>query len=179
MSQEKLSPFFCIVVFRRERYDTKEAVRRDVEHHVLLHVRANGDASMTHKRWEHGQSGHESRDYTLNVVPYVGGWLALSIVNEPIGSTGWGRGRCARWCKWTRSMLSFRLARTEQLRFLWCQETCGLRRNSTPKMWRIGDAEEISKVVRSVWAAALLRNVSFLILFRRKGSWRMVSRADL
>ena len=84
MSQEKLSPFFCIVVFRRERYDTKEAVRRDVEPHVLLHVRANGDASMTHKRWEHGQSGHESTDYTLSVVPYVGGWLALPIDKEPM-----------------------------------------------------------------------------------------------
>ena len=79
MSQENISPLFCIVVFRRERYDTKEAVRRDVEPHVLLHVRANGDASMTHKRWEHGQSGHESTDYTLSVVPYVGGWLALPI----------------------------------------------------------------------------------------------------
>ena len=28
-------------------------------------------------------------------------------------------------------------------------------------MWRISDAEEISKVVLSVWAAALLRNVFF------------------
>ena len=31
MSQVKLSPIFCIVVFRRERYETKEAVRLDVE----------------------------------------------------------------------------------------------------------------------------------------------------
>ena len=32
--------------------------------HVLLHVRANGDSpislAMTHMRWLHGQSGHES-----------------------------------------------------------------------------------------------------------------------
>ena len=31
MSQENLSPFFGIVIFRRERYKTKEAVRPDVE----------------------------------------------------------------------------------------------------------------------------------------------------
>ena len=39
---------------------------------------------MTHKLWEHGQSGHESTDYTLSVVPYVGGWLALPIDKEPM-----------------------------------------------------------------------------------------------
>ena len=36
--------------------------------HVRLHVRANGDSSvslaMTHMRWLHGQSGHESTGYT-------------------------------------------------------------------------------------------------------------------
>ena len=37
--------------------------------HVLLHVRANGDSpvslAMTHMRWPHGKSGHESTGYTV------------------------------------------------------------------------------------------------------------------
>ena len=51
--------------------------------HVLLHVLANGDSpvslAMTHMQWAHGQSGHESTDDTLSVVPLVGGWEAWPI----------------------------------------------------------------------------------------------------
>ena len=51
--------------------------------HVLLHVPAKGDSpvslAMTHMRWAHGQSGRESTDYTLSVVPLVGGWEAWPI----------------------------------------------------------------------------------------------------
>ena len=51
--------------------------------HVLLHVPAKGDSpvslAMTHMRWAHGQSGHESTDYTLSVVHLVGGWEAWPI----------------------------------------------------------------------------------------------------
>ena len=51
--------------------------------HVLLHVRANGDSpvslAMTHMRWLHGQSGHESTGYTRGVVPHVGGLQAWPI----------------------------------------------------------------------------------------------------
>ena len=32
-----------------------------------------------HMRWLHGQSGHESTDSTLGVVPYVGGLRAWPI----------------------------------------------------------------------------------------------------
>ena len=43
---------------------------------------------MTHMRWAHGQSGHESTDYTLSVVPHVGGWEAWPIdkcFNKDVG----------------------------------------------------------------------------------------------
>ena len=51
--------------------------------HVLLRVRAFGDSpvslAMTHMRWSSGQSGHESTDYTRNVVHCVDGLRAYPI----------------------------------------------------------------------------------------------------
>ena len=68
----------------------------------------------------------------------------------------------------TEGMLVFWLAHTKKLRFPWCQETCGQRMKWTPKTWRIGDAEsEISKVVLSVWAAELIRNMLLAICLTR------------
>ena len=53
--------------------------------HVLLHVQASGDSpvslAMTHMRWAHGQSGHESTDDTLSVS-------LLSVGGKPGPSTG-------------------------------------------------------------------------------------------
>ena len=78
MSQGKLSPIFSIVVFRRERCETKEAVRKDAEapwkSPCPACVSQWGQPSlsaMTHSRWAHGQSGHESTDYTLRVVHFL------------------------------------------------------------------------------------------------------------
>ena len=77
MSQGKLSPIFCIVVFRRERCETKEAVRKDAEAPwkcpcpaCASQWRQQSLSAMTHMRWAHGQSGHESTDYTLHVVHF-------------------------------------------------------------------------------------------------------------
>ena len=51
--------------------------------HVLLHVaslwRQPSLLVMTHMRWRWCQSGHESTDYTLRVVSYVGGLQAWPI----------------------------------------------------------------------------------------------------
>ena len=51
--------------------------------HVPLHVRASGNRpvslSMTHVRWLHGHSVHESVDYTRSVVQCVGGLRAWPI----------------------------------------------------------------------------------------------------
>ena len=59
---------------------------------VLLHVRAYGDSpvslAMTHMRWLHGQSGHESTGYTRSVVQCVGGlraWPIDSCSNKDVG----------------------------------------------------------------------------------------------
>ena len=88
MSQGKLSPIFWVVVFRREwcsnRANGAPRCGGALENiHVLLHVRANGDGpvslAMTHMRWLHGQSGHESTDSTLSVVLCVGGLQAWPI----------------------------------------------------------------------------------------------------
>ena len=61
--------------------------------HVLLHVRANGDSvslAVTHMRWLHGQSGHESTDYARSVVQSVGGlraWPIETCSNKDVGKS--------------------------------------------------------------------------------------------
>ena len=54
--------------------------RRPRNVHVLLHVRAYGDSpvslAMTHMRWLHGQSGHESTGFTQSGSLGVGGLRA-------------------------------------------------------------------------------------------------------
>ena len=87
MSQMKLSPFlgsWCCDpngVKQRERSAQMWRHLRNV--HVLLHVRAYGDCpvslAMTHMRWFHGRSGHESTGYTRSVVQCVGGLRAWPI----------------------------------------------------------------------------------------------------
>ena len=57
---------------------------------VLLHVRAYGDSpvslAMTHMRWLHGQSGHESTGCTRSVVQCAGG-LPTKSWNKPQNQT--------------------------------------------------------------------------------------------
>ena len=61
--------------------------------HVLLHVRAYGDSpvslAMTHMRWLHGQSGHESTGYTRSVVP-MRRWVA-SLAHRQVLEQGRGQ----------------------------------------------------------------------------------------
>ena len=60
--------------------------------HVLLHVPANGDSSVslavTHMRWLHGRSGHESTDHTRRGVQRVGGLRAWPIETCPNKDAG-------------------------------------------------------------------------------------------
>ena len=77
-------------VTQRER--SAQTWRRLRNVHVLLHVRAYGDCpvsvAMTHVRWLHGESGHESTGYTRGVVHCVGGLRAWPIDKCPNKDAG-------------------------------------------------------------------------------------------
>ena len=67
----------------KQRERSAQMWRRLRNVHVLLHVRAYGDCpvslAMTHMRWFHGRSGHESTGHTRSVVQCVGGLRAWPI----------------------------------------------------------------------------------------------------